>query len=46
MAPLLGYNDAMRVSDLERGVRAPSGGVVRLLAAYISGYRPDDWPDD
>lgn len=24
--------------------RAPAGRMVRLLRAYLSGYRPDDWP--
>jgi transcriptional regulator with XRE-family HTH domain len=44
LAPLLGYGDAARVSELERGIRAPGAAVARLLRAYLEGYRPPDWP--
>ena len=44
MAPLLGYGHTMRVSELERGTRQPGQSVVLLIAAYLRGYRPDDWP--
>jgi len=44
LAPLLGYGDKTRVSELERGSQAPGAAVVRLLQAYLDGYRPDDWP--
>jgi transcriptional regulator with XRE-family HTH domain len=44
LAPLLGYSDVMRVSELERGVRKPGAAVVRLLHAYLEGYRPENWP--
>lgn len=44
LAALLGYSDKTRVSELERGVRDPGESVVRLLRAYLDGYRPDDWP--
>lgn len=46
MGAVLGYGEGarMRVSELERGVRQPSESVVRLLRAYLDGYRPDDWP--
>ena len=43
-ARLLGYSDQARISELERGVRQPGSSVVRLLQAYIMGYRPPDWP--
>lgn len=43
-APLLGYGAAIRVSELERGARVPSEAVLRLLRAYLDGYRPADWP--
>jgi transcriptional regulator with XRE-family HTH domain len=44
LAPLLGYSDVARVSELERGVRQPGDAVLRLLRAYLDGYRPPDWP--
>lgn len=44
LAPLLGYGDKTRISELERGTREPGAAVVLLLAAYLDGYRPADWP--
>ena len=44
-ARLLGYGAAPRISEIERGERQPSEAVVRLLRAYLDGYRPEDWPD-
>jgi transcriptional regulator with XRE-family HTH domain len=44
LAPLLGYSDVARVSELERGARKPGAAVVRLLHAYLDGYRPENWP--
>jgi DNA-binding XRE family transcriptional regulator len=44
LAPLLGYSDVARVSELERGVRQPGAAVLRLLRAYLDGYRSRDWP--
>lgn len=43
-AKLLGYGAAPRISEIERGTRAPGASVVRLLRAYLDGYRPADWP--
>jgi transcriptional regulator with XRE-family HTH domain len=43
-AALIGYNDKTAVSALEAGSRNPSATVVRLIRAYLDGYRPDDWP--
>jgi transcriptional regulator with XRE-family HTH domain len=43
-AVLLGYGNAVRISEIEAGRRNPSASVVRLLRAYLAGYRPDDWP--
>lgn len=43
-ARVLGYGAPSRISDVERGVRGVSEAVVRLLRAYLDGYRPDDWP--
>ena len=43
-AELLGYGAKTRISEIERGARAPGASVVRLLRAYLDGYRPADWP--
>ena len=43
-AAVIGYNDKTAVSALEAGTRNPSAAVVRLIRAYLDGYRPDDWP--
>jgi transcriptional regulator with XRE-family HTH domain len=43
-ADVIGYNDKTAVSALEAGSRNPSATVVRLIRAYLDGYRPDDWP--
>jgi len=43
-AVLLGYGNAVRISETEAGPRNPSASVVRPLRAYLAGYRPDDWP--
>lgn len=45
MATLLGYGSVARVSEIENGARDPGVSVVRLLRAYIDGYRSEDWPD-
>lgn len=44
LAVVMGYGDKARVSEIERGVRSPSAAASRLLQAYLSGYRPEDWP--
>jgi transcriptional regulator with XRE-family HTH domain len=44
LARALGYGSVSRVAELERGARVPGGCVVRLLQAYLDGYRPADWP--
>lgn len=44
IAPLLGYGSKSRVAELESGARNPSDTVIRLLRAYLDGYRPKDWP--
>jgi len=43
-ARVLGYGDKARVSEIESGKRNPGDAVVRLLRAYLAGYRSDDWP--
>lgn len=44
LTPLLGYRSVPRISEIENGAMHPSGAVIRLLQAYLSGYRPPDWP--
>jgi transcriptional regulator with XRE-family HTH domain len=43
-AKMLGYSASARVSEIERGARNAGESVVRLLRAYLEGYRPPDWP--
>lgn len=43
-AQVLGYSHHARVSSVERGERKAGGAVIRLLRAYLDGYRPKDWP--
>ena len=45
IAPLLGYGAASRISEIETGARNPSAAALRLLHAYLDGYRPPDWPE-
>ena len=44
MAQVLGYGNKARVSEIENGLRFPNESVIRLLRAYLDGYRPADWP--
>ena len=44
-ARLLGYGGKARISEIEAGARNPSAAVLRLLQAYLDGYRPADWPE-
>jgi transcriptional regulator with XRE-family HTH domain len=45
MAAMLGYGSRVRIAELEAGTRKPNKSVVRLLQAYLNGYRPPDWPE-
>lgn len=48
LARLVGYSGAnvgQRISAMETGVRPVAGHVARLVAAYLDGHRPADWPD-
>lgn len=48
MATMLGYQGSQRRQmqyDLETGRRRLREPQRRLIDAYLSGYRPDDWPD-
>ena len=47
MATMLGYQGAQRRQmqhDLETGRRDLRPPQRRLVEAYLSGYRPQDWP--
>lgn len=48
MADMLGYDGthaAQQVRKMESGDRAIRGPQARLVLAYLSGYRPEDWPE-
>lgn len=48
MATMLGYQGEQRRQmqyDLESGRRVIREPQRRLVEAYVSGYRPDDWPE-
>ena len=42
---LLGYSHYNRISAIENGKESISKAAVRLLNAYMDGYRPPDWPN-
>lgn len=47
MAEMLGYsgrNAGRHMRHIESGKRSLPPAHCRLLLAYISGYRPTDWP--
>jgi len=43
-AAMLDYGFQSRISEIESGTRVPGARAVRLMRAYLAGYRPDDWP--
>lgn len=43
MAAMLGLGAQTRISEIENG-KPTSQSVIRLMRAYVAGYRPDDWP--
>ena len=45
LAQVMGYSGTPYVSGLETGYRSISEQGRRLLQAYLSGYRPEDWPE-
>lgn len=45
MASMLGYTAYNRISEFETGKRKPPEIAIRLISAYIDGYRPADWPE-
>lgn len=44
MAAMLGLSRIGSVSEIERGLTVVTPMAERLIRAYLSGYRPDDWP--
>ena len=44
LAAVMGLRGQAAVSEWEAGKRTPGGQSVRLIRAYLAGYRPDDWP--
>lgn len=48
MAVVLGFEDhehtRQNVAKLERGSKTLDAARIRLLQAYLAGYRPADWP--
>jgi DNA-binding transcriptional regulator YiaG len=44
LAAVMGLRGANAVSEWENGTRKPSRQSVRLIQAYLDGYRPKDWP--
>ena len=44
LAAVMGYGSQSRISEVEGGETVPAKA-ERLILAYISGYRPSDWPD-
>lgn len=47
MATMLGFagvQGRQEISQLEVGARAIADARRRLVVAYLSGYRPPDWP--
>lgn len=49
MARMIGYTGVharQQMYDMERGERTIRDPQRRLVQAYLSGYRPPDWPLD
>ena len=47
MAAMLGYDGAhaaQQIRKMEAGERTIREPQRRLMVAYLSGYRPNDWP--
>lgn len=34
----------MEMDQDRKTARAPAPRMIRLMVAYLAGYRPDDWP--
>jgi len=49
MAHLLGYRGdhaEKRMQELEQGRRVIPASTMILMAAYVGGYRPQNWPEE
>ena len=44
MAAMLGYTRQCTISWIETGKMNIGPSVLRLMRAYLDGYRPADWP--
>lgn len=44
LASMLGLGSGVRISEIENGTSTPTEMCKRLMSAYVSGYRPADWP--
>ena len=44
-AVVMGFSSRPYISDVEAGRYELSPTALRLLQAYLSGYRPADWPE-
>lgn len=44
LSAVMGLRGPATISEWERGREAIGGSNVRLLHAYLAGYRPPDWP--
>lgn len=44
LAKMLGFGSQPRVAEIEAERRPISRPIERLMRAYLSGYRPEDWP--
>lgn len=43
LAAIMGYGSASRISEIESRATVPAP-TARLMRAYLTGYRPYDWP--
>lgn len=44
LAQVMGLRGQAAISEWLTGKHEPTGPAVRLLRAYLDGYRPRDWP--
>lgn len=46
LATVMGLRGPATVAEWERDKRKIGPTAARLLAAYVNGYRPEDWPKE
>lgn len=44
LSAVMGLRGPAAISEWEGGKRSPDPRSVRLIRAYLDGYRPADWP--